>query len=176
MPFDFNLQTFLQDPQFEGLLRVGLAGLLGVLVGLERQMEGKPAGSRTYGGVAMGAALFTFIGIVAFSNIGTASQIGAGVVTGVGFLGAGTILHLRGQVVGLTTATGMWAIAAVGMAIGAGLYIIGVGAAIALFVLLQFVKHPSEREGDPLSGVWSTAGTPPPFVSPPPGGTRKPSG
>jgi putative Mg2+ transporter-C (MgtC) family protein len=126
--------------QLEGLLRIVVAGLIGVLVGLEREAEHKPAGMRTYGGVAMGAATFTVVGILAFGGGEPASRVAAQIITGIGFLGAGTILHMRGQVVGLTTAAGLWMIAAMGMAIGSGLYVLGIGAGIAIFVLLQFLR------------------------------------
>lgn len=137
MPFE--LDTFLQDPQVEGLVRIVLAGMLGALVGVEREMEGKPAGVRTYGLVGMGAAMFVVVGMY-FGGGDPVSRVGQGIITGIGFLGAGTILHMRRHVVGLTTAAGIWVAAGVGMAIGAGLYILGIGAAVAMFLLLQFVR------------------------------------
>jgi len=140
MPFDVNLSGLLQDPQFEGLLRVIVAGVLGGLIGLERELVGKPAGIRTYGLVGMGAAAFTVVGEQVFGPGDPASRLGQGIVTGIGFLGAGTILHMSRRIVGLTTAAGIWVAAAVGMAIGGGLYILGIGSAIAVFVLLQFVR------------------------------------
>lgn len=131
---------FLADPQWEGLFRILLAGVIGVLVGVERELERKPAGARTYGGVALGAATFTVVGTLAFGAGDPASRVAAQIITGIGFLGAGTILHMRGHVVGLTTAAGMWVIAAIGMAIGAGLYILGVGAGIAILLLLRLLS------------------------------------
>lgn len=130
----------LADPQLEGLFRVLLAGLLAAIVGLEREMEGKPAGLRTYGLVGMGAATFTVVGLLVFGDGDPGSRVGQGIVTGIGFLGAGTILHMSRRVVGLTTAAGVWVAAAVGMAVGGGLYILGIGAALAMFLLLQFVR------------------------------------
>ena len=157
MPIDFDLSTFLRDPQVEGLLRVLLAGGLCALIGLEREMEGKPAGIRTYGLVGMGAAIFTVVGIRAFGPYDLGAHVAAQIVTGIGFLGAGTILHMQRRVVGLTTAAGMWVSAAVGMAIGAGLYILGIGAALGLFALLQLVGpermlRARRRAGDGQSG------------------------
>lgn len=140
MPFDLNLDSLLQDPQLHGLLRVIVAGVLGGLIGLERELVGKPAGIRTYGLVGMGAAAFTVVGEQVFGPGDPASRLGQGIVTGIGFLGAGTILHMSRRVVGLTTAAGIWVAAAVGMAVGGGLYILGIGGAIAVFVLLQFVR------------------------------------
>jgi putative Mg2+ transporter-C (MgtC) family protein len=134
------LRDVAQDPQWEALLRVLVAGVVAVLVGIEREREGKPAGARTYGLVAMGAAIFTVVGIYGFGAGDPAARIAAQIVTGIGFIGAGTILHMRRRVVGLTTAAGMWVAAGIGMAIGSGLYIIGIGAAVALFLLLQFLR------------------------------------
>lgn len=137
---EFDLRGFLADPQLEGLFRVIVAGLVATLVGIEREREGKPAGARTYGLVAMGSAIFTVAGTLAFGAGDPASRVAAQIVTGIGFIGAGTILHMRRRVVGLTTAAGLWVSAAIGMAIGGGLYILGIGAGIALFILLQFVR------------------------------------
>ncbi|CAN5165592.1 hypothetical protein BH24CHL7_BH24CHL7_07750 [soil metagenome] len=135
------LQQIASDPEWEALLRVIVAGAVAVLVGIEREREGKPAGARTYGLVAMGAAIFTVTGIYGFGEGDPGSRIAAQIVTGIGFLGAGTIMHMRRRVVGLTTAAGLWVSAAVGMAIGSGLFILGIGAGIALFLLLQYF-HP----------------------------------
>lgn len=157
--FEFDLRTFLQDPQLEGLFRVLLAGAIAALIGLEREREGKPAGIRTYGLVGMGAAIFTVVGILAFGAGDPGSRVAAQIVTGIGFIGAGTILHMRRRIVGLTTAAGLWAAAAVGMAIGGGLYILGVGAGIAMFLLLQFlrpewlVEHGLASEADVVGEV-----------------------
>lgn len=140
MPFDLDLRSLLADPQWEGLLRVIVAGVLGGLIGLEREIVGKPAGIRTYGLVGMGAAAFTVVGAQVFGEGDPASRVGQGIVTGIGFLGAGTILHMSRRIVGLTTAAGIWVAAAVGMAVGGGLYILAIGGAIAVFVLLQFVR------------------------------------
>jgi len=134
------LREVIADQQWEALLRVLVAGVVAVLVGIEREREGKPAGARTYGLVAMGAAIFTVVGIYGFGAGDPAARVAAQIVTGIGFIGAGTILHMRRRVVGLTTAAGMWVAAGIGMAIGSGLYIIGIGAALALFVLLQFLR------------------------------------
>lgn len=137
---EIDFAALLQDPQIEGLFRVVVAGLVAVLVGLERELQHKPAGARTYGLVAMGAALFTVGGIQAFGEGDPGARVAAQIVTGIGFLGAGTILHMRMHVVGLTTAAGLWAMAAIGMAIGAGLYILGVGVGVVLFLLLRFLR------------------------------------
>lgn len=125
--------------ELEALLRLGLAAATGALIGLEREDRDKPAGVRTFAIVAMGAALFALIGLMTFGETDAAARIAAQVVTGVGFLGAGTILHNRGNVVGLTTAAGIWGSAAVGMGFGYGLYVLSAGGALILFGVLRIV-------------------------------------
>jgi putative Mg2+ transporter-C (MgtC) family protein len=132
-----DLTALWRNPEVEALLRVLLAGGLAALIGLEREMEGKAAGLRTYVLVGVGAAAFTVIGSVLYGAGDPASRVGQGIITGIGFLGAGVILQMHRRVIGLTTAAGIWASAAVGMAIGGGLYIVGVGTAVAIFVVLQ---------------------------------------
>lgn len=113
-----------------------LSALLGTIVGLERQMHNKPAGMREHGLVCMGSCLFA---VVSLSFIGGGTPIvAAGVVTGIGFLGAGTILHLKDKVIGLTTATELWVIAAIGLTVGIGFYTISIVA--TLLVLLMLVS------------------------------------
>jgi putative Mg2+ transporter-C (MgtC) family protein len=89
--------------------------------------------------VAVGAATFTSVALLIF-GVPAAAPVTAQIITGIGFLGAGTILHARLRVIGLTTAAGMWVMAAIGMAIGYGLFILGIGAGIALFMILQFLE------------------------------------
>ena len=126
------------DLQAASLLSIALAGLLGGLIGVDREARDKPAGVRTFAFVAMGSALFTVGGELAFPEADSSARVVAQVVTGVGFLGAGTILHLRGEaVVGLTTAASIWAAAGVGIACGLGLYFVAVGAAVLLVVALR---------------------------------------
>lgn len=125
--------------ELEALVRLGLAAVMGALIGLEREDRDKPAGVRTFAIVGMGAALFALIGLMTFGETDAAARIAAQVVTGVGFLGAGTILHHRGNVVGLTTAAGIWGSAAVGMGLGYGLYVLSAGGALILFGVLRLV-------------------------------------
>ncbi|MEA2676489.1 MAG: putative Mg2+ transporter-C (MgtC) family protein [Chloroflexota bacterium] len=127
-----------QNAEFNALIRIGLSGLVAGLIGLEREMAGKAAGMRTYGLVGIGAAMFTVTAIYGFGSLDYASRIVGGVITGIGFLGAGAILHTKVHIVGLTTAAGLWVAAGVGLAIGSGLYLIGIGAGVLLFILLQF--------------------------------------
>lgn len=150
-----NLDAMLANAELEGLFRIALAGLIGIAVGFERELDRKPAGARTYGLVSMGAATFTVVAIIAFGEGDPASRVAAQIITGIGFLGAGTILQTKRRILGLTTAAGMWMMAAVGMAIGSGLYIIGIGGGIAIFLLLQFLepgrllrRHSAESEDE----------------------------
>ncbi len=117
--------------------RILLAGFLGFLVGWEREATGSPAGDRTHALVAIAAA--AFISITASSFPGESGRVMQGIVTGVGFLGAGMILREAGRVHGLTTAAGIWAVAAVGVVVGAGEYLMGI--ALALLIILVLIKE-----------------------------------
>ena len=115
-----------------------LSVLLGFIIGFERKQRFKEAGIRTHTIVCFGAAIMTVIS----KNIGAGDpgRIAAQIVSGVGFLGAGMIVYKQHEVKGLTTAAGIWATAGVGMACGAGLYIVAVGAT-ALLVIVQCIFH-----------------------------------
>lgn len=140
--------------ELEALLRLGLAAVAGAIIGLEREERDKPAGVRTFAIVAMGSALFSLIGLIAFDSTDAAARIAAQVVTGVGFLGAGTIIQQRGNVVGLTTAAGIWLSAAVGMGLGYGLYVLSIGGALILLVVLRVVgRLVTLIEGGPRPAV-----------------------
>jgi putative Mg2+ transporter-C (MgtC) family protein len=121
-------------------LRLLLAGVLGAAIGYQRERAGKPAGLRTHMLICVGSALFTVASIYGFGA--DIARVAAGIVTGVGFLGAGAILHREGGIVaGLTTAATIWVSAAIGLTAGAGLYLIAaVGTALILIVLL--LPHP----------------------------------
>ena len=120
------------------VIRVVLAALAGALVGLEREFHGRAAGMRTHMMVALGAALAAMIGLFTVKELGVSSdpmRVGAQVISGVGFLGAGTIL-LRGggsRITGLTTAAGLWTAASIGLAVGIGFY---VGAFMTVFAAM----------------------------------------
>lgn len=127
------------SPTIEMILRLFLAAALGAAIGYQRERAKKPAGLRTHILIAMGSALFTVVSIFGFANGVDPSRVAAGVVAGVGFIGAGVIFRgMRGDmVVGLTTAASVWVAAAVGLAAGAGMYLISViVAAITVLVLL----------------------------------------
>lgn len=123
-------------------LRLLLAAALGAIIGFQRERAHRPAGLRTHILISAGAALFTIISIYAFPTADP-SRIAAGVVTGIGFLGAGTILHRTRTVEGLTTAASVWAVAAIGMSAGSGLYILSVVATVIVFIVL-LLPHPRE--------------------------------
>ncbi len=123
----------------EAIFRIGLAAGFGALIGLDREQLDKPAGVRTFSIVAMGAAFFSLVGLIAFGENDAGARIAAQVVTGVGFLGAGAILHNRGNVLGLTTAAGIWGAAAVGMGFGFGLYVMSIGGAVLMLGVLRVV-------------------------------------
>lgn len=113
------------------------AFLLGALVGIQRERIGKAAGIRTYSLVCGSSALFTILATLSFPA-DSAARIIAQIVVGIGFLGAGAIIHKDDKVSGLTTAAGMWIIAAVGMAIGLGEYFIAFLAASFTVLVLMF--------------------------------------
>lgn len=127
--------------------RIALACLCGAAVGVERTVRLKEAGIRTHTVVAMGAALFMVVSKYAFADKGInfdgnfdASRIASCVVTGISFLGAGTIFVKSNEIKGLTTSAGIWATAAIGLSLGSGLYVIGIAATV-LLLLVQFVLH-----------------------------------
>lgn len=113
-------------------LRAAVAAALGFVIGWERERQGSPAGDRTFAMVALGAAAFTTIAVDRFQ--GSAPQLLGGIVTGIGFLGAGMIMHDGGMTRGLTSAAALWATAAVGMVVGSGDLAIGI--LLTAFVLL----------------------------------------
>jgi len=123
--------------EIEMVLRLLLAAALGAVIGYQRERAGKQAGLRTHTLICVGAALFTIASIYGFGAAGDPARIAAGVVAGVGFLGAGAIIRGgEGLVAGLTTAATIWAVAGIGLAAGAGLYLLSaVTTAIVLIVL-----------------------------------------
>ncbi len=131
------------SPWVEAVLRVLLAVALGTGIGYQRERAGKAAGMRTLTLVGAGAALFTVVSIFGFATAGVdISRVAAGVVVGVGFLGAGVILRGRREeeVAGLTTAATIWVTAGVGLAAGAGMYLIAVIAAAIIVGILLLPK------------------------------------
>ena len=120
---------------------------------MEREIAGKPAGLRTNILICVGAALFTHLSVyiaqIGFTPdgrpYGDTTRIAAQIVSGIGFLGAGAILHAHGAVVGLTTAASIWVVAAVGTAIGAGAYMEGIGTSVLIVLVLVGLRPVEHR-------------------------------
>jgi putative Mg2+ transporter-C (MgtC) family protein len=121
------------DDQLAILGRLAFAAVLGGLIGLERELRGYPAGIRTMALIAMGAMLFTDISQI----LGGDDRVAAGIVTGIGFLGAGVIFREGYTVRGITTAATIWASAAIGMAIGRQLYLVAGLGTVLVFIVLE---------------------------------------
>lgn len=123
-------------------LRILMAAVLGGAIGYQRERSGKPAGLRTHMLICIGATIFTLVSIYAFSGPADPSRVAAGVVTGIGFLGAGAIFSRPqdGYIAGLTTAATIWVTAGIGVAVGAGLYIASV-VTTAITLIVLFLPH-----------------------------------
>lgn len=119
--------------QLEILGRLALAAALGGFIGLERELRGYPAGIRTLALVAVGAALFTDVSQL----LGGDDRVAAGIVTGIGFIGAGVIFREQFTVRGITTAATIWAAAAIGMAVGVELYLVAPVGTVLIFIVLE---------------------------------------
>ncbi len=128
--------------ELEMALRLLMATALGAIIGYQRERAGKPVGLRTSVLVCVGAAVFTMASIYGFGAVADPSRVAAGIVVGIGFLGAGAIIRReRGAVEGLTTAATIWAVAGIGLAAGAGLYLISALAAVIILIVL-LLPHP----------------------------------
>lgn len=157
--------------ELELAARLVISLVLGAVIGFEREMDRQPAGFRTHSLVALGSALFTIVSAYGFADAALdPTRIAAQIVSGIGFIGAGTILHHRGSIRGLTTAASLWSVAAVGMAAGAGMLLIAVIGTVLIVVVLAALEgvegfarrrmgiepHPSE----PDAGDGQADGTP----------------
>jgi putative Mg2+ transporter-C (MgtC) family protein len=131
------LQQISDAFHFQLLVQLLLAILLGGAVGLERELSGKPAGLRTNILICVGATLFTVLSLKLSGVRGDPARVAAQILPGVGFIGAGTIMHARGSVSGLTSAATIWVVSAIGMALGAGAFEEALGAALLVVVVLQ---------------------------------------
>jgi putative Mg2+ transporter-C (MgtC) family protein len=144
--------VFLQSLSWSAAARISLAALLGAIVGLERVWGGHPVGLRTNMVISISSCLFTILSIESFPAVGPSrdtARIAAQVVTGVGFLGAGALLQSKGHIRGLTTAATIWLVAAIGMAVGAGAYFLGIFTTVlatVLLILLAPVSWQLERK------------------------------
>lgn len=120
--------------------RLLLAAALGGVIGIDREWHHKPSGVRTNLLICFGAALFTFLSpIIAGEGSTNKGQIASNIVQGIGFLGAGLILHTRDRVSGLTSASTVWAVASIGMACGAGLYVPALFSTVMVLIVLEIV-------------------------------------
>jgi putative Mg2+ transporter-C (MgtC) family protein len=134
------------ETQIELTLRLVVALLLGAVIGWERELQRMPAGFRTHALVSLGSAIFTIVSAYAFTGpLSDPTRIAAQVVSGVGFLGGGAILHYGGTVRGLTTAASLWAVAAVGMAAGAGLFVVASVSTVLVIVALEVFQRIERR-------------------------------
>jgi putative Mg2+ transporter-C (MgtC) family protein len=131
--------------QVELGLRMAAGLVLGAMIGFERELHRQPAGFRTHSLVALGAALFTIVSAYGFTGpMVDPTRIAAQIVSGIGFIGAGTILQHRGNIRGLTTAASLWSVAAIGTAAGAGLVAMAVIGTILILVVLAVLDHVEE--------------------------------
>ena len=150
------------SPLFQVIMRLVAAALCGLVIGLERELRSKEAGVRTHFLVCFGSALFMVVSVYGFMSLSDPSlvnitrdiniangqdfrrfdqaRIAAQIVSGLGFIGAGTIMVNRGNITGLTTAAGMWVVAGIGMAIGCGLYIIGIVSTVFVLIGLELLR------------------------------------
>ncbi|MCK4757627.1 MAG: MgtC/SapB family protein [Thermoplasmata archaeon] len=129
----------MDDLAFVYLPKILLAIFCGSLIGLERELKEKPAGIKTYMLICTGATLFTMISIAftdLFEHANEPSRVAAQIITGIGFIGAGTIMFSKGHVRGLTSAAAIWMSAAVGMTIGIGLYVFAVVVTLTIIMAL----------------------------------------
>jgi putative Mg2+ transporter-C (MgtC) family protein len=133
------------DDQLAIVGRLAFAAALGAFIGLERELRGYPAGVRTVALVALGSTLFTDVGEV----LGGDNRVAAGIVTGIGFLGAGVILREGYTIRGITTAATIWSAAAIGMAVGRELYLVAGLGSVLMFILLE--ARPVVRRVDALA-------------------------
>src|SRR5687767_13893044 len=122
--------------KLELMLQLGLATVLGGAIGLERELKGKPAGLRTNILICIGAVLYTALSLHVSEGRGDPGRIAAQILPGVGFIGAGTILHTRGSITGLTSAATIWVVAAIGLALGSHAYVEAVGTTVLVMVVL----------------------------------------
>ena len=144
----------------EFILRLFLAGIMGAIIGLDREYRAKEAGYRTHFLVSLGSALIMIVSQHGFGEILDTpnvnldpSRIASQVVTGIGFIGAGTIILHKQIVRGLTTAAGIWATSGIGLAIGAGMYTLGISATILTLIGLEVLSFLFKSVGMKSSAV-----------------------
>src|SRR5688572_11926557 len=136
-----DMARFVSDT----VLRLLFAAFLGGVIGLERELKGKPAGLRTNMFICFGAAMFTILSERLAGGAGDHTRIAAQIIPGIGFIGAGSILHSRGGVQGLTTAATLFVVASVGMAVGGGLFMMAMFATIVILLTLHILGYMERR-------------------------------
>lgn len=129
-------------------MRIFVAGLLGGVIGFEREIRAKEAGVRTHFIVALGSALFMIISQYAFSGRFDAARVAAQVVSGIGFIGAGVIIFQKNVVRGITTAAGLWVAAAIGLACGAAMYPVAIAATLMTVLVLETMHFINNLYGE----------------------------
>ncbi len=142
------MEQLFSSHDLELFLRLVLAGVFGWLIGYEREVLGKAAGTRTFALVSIGAALFAIISSEGFSGeAADPTRVASLIVSGIGFLGAGLIIFRGDRVEGLTTAAGLWTTAALGMAFGRALYTLGIFSSLLVLALLYTSRwfHPEKK-------------------------------
>lgn len=130
--------------ELEIVFKLFLAALLGGLIGYERLIHRKPAGMRTHTLICIGATLFTIVSMYVGGN-SDPSRIAAGIVTGIGFIAAGIMFKAEDHIKGLTTASELWVLAAIGIAIGIGFYFVAIAGTIIILVILVPLKYIEEK-------------------------------
>src|SRR5438128_4457453 len=130
------------------ILRLVVAAILGGIIGLERELRHKPAGLRTNMFICFGSAMFTVLSDQLAGGFGgDHTRVAAQIIPGIGFIGAGSILHARGSVVGLTTAATLFVVASVGMAAGGGLYVTAIFATLVILIALALLGKLERKFG-----------------------------
>ena len=131
----------VEDVLSKTMVRLALAALLGAIIGLERELKRKPAGLRTNIFICFGSAMFTILSaeLAKDFGIGDRTRIAAQIIPGIGFIGAGSILHDKGGVSGLTTAATIFVVASIGMAAGGGLYVLAIFATMLIYLALHLL-------------------------------------
>ena len=143
---DYGPQTPMAFFAAQTMMRLILAAFLGGVIGLEREVHHKPAGLRTNMFICFGAALFTILSYrLAADFSGDHTRIAAQIIPGIGFIGAGSILHARGSVTGLTTAATIFVVASIGMAAGGGLYFVSIFSTLVILVALTALGIVEQR-------------------------------
>lgn len=139
---------------YEWIIKIVLSGILGGLIGYERESVQRPAGLRTHILVAIGATLVSAINTELISDLGgidgvsiAPARYGAAVISGIGFLGAGTIIKEGSSVKGLTTAAGLWTVACIGLVVGHGYYLVATAASVFVFLTLEVIMQYQDRFG-----------------------------